>query len=367
MLLEMIGSYSHSQVVISAPSWEVTFEGYANLTMGTAVRSDTAHGAAPDPVAFDGAGRVLARLVNQVGPNIGVRLVTEATNSDVDLSEASILLFGSGGRLEIGKRMGLPDVLTGYAPNSFTFTTAEFGPPTGRTLDPGGGLQTQFLRANLRSRVEPLAARGVTASLFNDESAKILYVAPKHNGWLGGASFSPNADDPRFGKLVQFGLVHESYWRQNIWRWGGTYAHAQADRIAIGASARDLDSLSLGTSITLNDSLDLGVSATYDGRGGAVEAIGDAPSAWGASASINYNSGPWTVGGYYQFSRGAVPGGSREGAHLSAFELGTSYRFTTRVRLYGAAFLYELTNDSRGRDPIRGRGATVTLGLRATL
>jgi hypothetical protein len=121
-----------------------------------------------------------------------------------------------------------PDVLTGYAPNSFTFTTAAFGPPTGRTLDPGGGLQTQFLLANLRSRLEPLAARGVTASLFNDESTRILYVLPKLNGWLGGVLFSPDAEDARFDRLVQIGLVHESYWHQNIWRWGGTYAHARA-------------------------------------------------------------------------------------------------------------------------------------------
>lgn len=106
------------------------------------------------------------------------------------VSEASALLFGSAGRLEIGKRMGLPDILTGYAPNSFTFTVAESGPPTGRSLDPGGGLQTQFLRRGLPTRLEPIASQGVTASQFNDESTKILYVLPKHNGWLGGVSFA---------------------------------------------------------------------------------------------------------------------------------------------------------------------------------
>jgi hypothetical protein len=206
---------SYSQVVVNSVSTMVTLEGYGNVTAGGASKARS-EGAVPDAVVFDGAVRVLARLTTPTGPNAGVRVVAEASNNYLRLTEASVLLFGSGGRLEIGKRMGLPDVLTGYAPNSFTFTTAEFGPPTGRTLDPGGGLQTQFLRANLRSRIEPLAARGVTASLFNDESTKILYVLPKHNGWLGGISFSPDAEDTRFDRLVQIGLVHESYWHQNM-------------------------------------------------------------------------------------------------------------------------------------------------------
>jgi hypothetical protein len=359
-----------AQIVINRPSALITIEGYGNLTTGGTTGAGSNPGSAPDTVAFDGAARVLARLITSTGPNIGVRVVAEASNDTLRVSEASLLLFGSGGRLEIGKRMGLPDVLTGYAPNSFTFTTAEFGPPTGRTLDPGGGLQTQFLRTTLRSRVEPLAARGVTASLFNDESAKILYVLPKHNGWLAGASFSPDAEDDRFDRLVQLGLVHESYWHQNIWRWGGTYAHARAHpQAAAVTSYRDLDSVSFGTSVSLNDSLDVGVSASYDGRGGSVRsaAAGNRASAWGASASFNYNTGPWTVGGYYQLSRESEGINPAESERLTAFELGASYRVTTRLRFYGAWFFYDLTNGGRGNDPLAGSGSVITLGFRAAL
>ncbi len=359
-----------AQIVINQPSAVITIEGYGNVTAGATARTDPEQGSAPDPVVFDGAARVLARLSTPGGPNIGLRVVAEAANDNLRVSEASILLFGSGGRLEIGKRMGLPDVLTGYAPNSFTFTTAEFGPPTGRTLDPGGGLQTQFLRAALRTQIEPLAARGVTASLFNDESAKILYVLPKRMGWLAGASFAPHAEDSRFDRLAQLGIVHESYWHQNIWRWGGTYAYARARPPQDGGIAyRDLDSVSLGSSLSLNDSIDLGVSASYDGIGGTARGVtGRNPvTSWGVSASVNYNSGPWTFGGYYQLSAQSQIMSAPDTARLSAFELGASYRLTTRLRLYGAWFAYNLTNGGRRYDPLVGYAGVITVGFRAAL
>ena len=179
-----------------------------------------------------------------------------------------------------------------------------------------GGLQSPFLRDAVRARLEPLASHGVTASLFNDESTKILYVLPKHNGWLGGVSFAADAEVSRFDRLAQIGLVHESYWHQNVWRWGGTYAHARASQGGDGVGLRDLNSVSFGTSVTLEDSLDIGLSASYDGMSGTSRAASDnsASPAWGASASINYNTGPWTVGGYYQQARapsGGDPGRKR--------------------------------------------------------
>src|SRR6266478_4895644 len=359
----------HSQVILKEMPVTFTVEGYGNATAAATREAASVRGQGPDSVLFDGAARVLARLTIFNGPDIGARVVVEGSTDHVHLSEVSALLFGSAGRLEVGKRMGLPDVLTGYAPNSFAFTTAEFGPPTGRSLDPGGGLQTQFLQGALRSRLEPLAARGVTASLFNDESLKVLYVLPKHNGWLGGVSFAADAEDPRFDRLAQIGLVHETYWHQDVWRWGGTYAHARADRAGDGAILRDLNSVSLGTSVVLNDSLDIGFAASYDGTSGTSRlALGNSASpALGATGSLNYNAGPWTVGGYYQYARAQVAGSGIGNARLSAFEVGASYRFTTRLRFYGAWFLYELANDGVDANAVSGGGSVFTLGLRATL
>jgi hypothetical protein len=364
-------SAARSQVIVERIPVAVTFEAYGNTTVGTTVGSHSASGESAEPIRFDGAARALARVSTARGPDIGLRVVVEATSAPerLAITEASVLLFGSAGRLEIGKRMGLPDVLTGYAPNSFTFTVAEFGPPTGLTLDPGGGLQTQFLPADARARVEPLAARGVTASLFNDESWKVLYVTPKYKGWLAGVSFSPDADDPRFDQLAQAGLVHESYWHQNIWRWGGTYARARASTQGATTGVANLNSISAGTSVTLHDSLDLGLAGSYDGHttSGSPLIDGSPETAWGATASVNYNSGPWTLGGYYQISRAPAFGGRVGNDRLSAVEMGASYRFTTRLRLYGAWFVEHLVADRHGSDPVTGTNNVVTVGLRVTL
>ena len=134
MVLTIGSPRAYSQIVVHAPSAMVTIEAYGNLTSGATIGADSNQGRTPDTLAFDGAARILARLITSDGPNVGLRVVAEGSNNYLRVSEASVLLFGSGGRLEIGKRMGLPDVLTGYAPNSFTFTTAEFwsayGPDT---------------------------------------------------------------------------------------------------------------------------------------------------------------------------------------------------------------------------------------------
>ena len=57
--------------------------------------------------------------------------------------------FVKNGRIEIGERMGLPDVLTGYAPNNFQFTSAEFGPASGPSLP---GSRTARLRPGRAAR-----------------------------------------------------------------------------------------------------------------------------------------------------------------------------------------------------------------------
>jgi predicted porin len=231
----------------------------------------------------------------------------------------------------VGSNSAQGDVLTGYAPDNFTLTVAEFGPPTGLTLDPADGLQTQFLPAAVRARAEPLAAQGVTTSLFDDESGKVLYVLPKYKGWLAGVSFSPDAGDPRFDRLTQAGLVHETYWHQNVWRWGGTYANVRTSTQGAETGVTYLSSISAGT------------------------------------ASINYNSGPWTVGGYYQISSAPIAANHAGNDRLSDAEIGASYRFTTRVRLYGAWFPYGLTHDRQGSDPVTGTNSVIVVGLRVAL
>jgi hypothetical protein len=56
--------------------------------------------------------------------------------------------------------------------------------------------------------------------------------------------------------------------------------------------------------VVVDDSLMLGLAASYDGRSRLpASAAGKlASAAWGATISVNYNTGPWTVGAYCQYA-----------------------------------------------------------------
>src|SRR5262249_20114547 len=136
--------------------------------------------------------------------------------SDPEFGDRTLVVaIPSAGRVEVGWRQGLPDTLTGYAPNSYTFTGVEFGPPTGRNLFPNGGLQTSFLDSRLAARLAAVSYLGITAALASDASPKIIGVSPRFAGFQVGASFSPDAEDPVWGGEVgasaQAGLLREIY------------------------------------------------------------------------------------------------------------------------------------------------------------
>jgi hypothetical protein len=348
----------------------LTVEAFGNLTFGAASDDADEGGTAPDDLRFDGAVRLLGRLDLDGAPDLGVRVVVQSSPDDrLQIGEFSALLLGDFGRLEFGDRMGLPDVLTGYAPNNFTFTSAEFGPASGPSLDPAGGLQTAFLGRGLVAQIAPLTVLGFTAGLAEDESTKILYVSPKRRGFLAGVSFAPDATDPRFRQLAQLGLTHERYWRQNVLRWGGSYSFARGDPAAPGGAVRALHSLNLGTTLVLNDSLMLGVSAGFNGDSGlpATARASGRSAARGAVASINYNTGPWTLGAYYQRARSEGDTGRSGNDRLVAAELGLSYRWSTRMRAYGAWFHYDFDDEGGRARADRQRGSVWVAGLRLAL
>jgi len=350
---------AHSQIVLESDRAQLTVEGFANLTLATLDTTDDLQNL--DYGRIDSGARVLGRLSLADGPMLGIRLSVEGSDENTRLTEASILLFDNHGRIEIGERMCLPEVLTGYAPNNFQFTSAEFGPASGPSLDPGGGLQTGFFRGLLAEQIGPLAGLGTTAALFDDRSAKVLYVSPKTHGWLVGASFARDADDAAVGQLLQAGITHESYRQQDTLRWGATYAHGQAF-----ASERDLNSVGVGASVTLNDVWMIGLAASYDGTSRLPESsVGSfASRAWGATASVNFNSGPWTIGGYCQYATSEGNAAVAANDRLAALEVGASYRFTTKWRVYGAWYRFDFDDDERGASTT---GNVLLLGVRATL
>jgi hypothetical protein len=368
MLALSVALPASAQVIRRSEQLDLTLEGYVNAT-----GSDFASGEGKDRVGaetgrVDAALRGLARWKNPAGPDVGLRVVVETSPEDrLDLAEASLLIFGNAGRLEIGKRPGLPDVLTGYAPNSFAFTSAEFGPASGPSLDPGGGLQHAFLEKSLAQQLNDLAALGAGASLAADRSPKLVYVSPKRNGFLGGVSYAPNADDPRFHRLIQTGLVHERYWDSNILRLGGSFTYAQANTDT-STPQKSLRSFNAGATLILHYDWMLGVSATWNGTSGLVEASARSLSnAYGVVASVNYNHGRWTAGAYVQMASSEgdpmIAGKDR----LRAAEAGVSYRLTTKLRFYGAIYLFDFDDEGGTRPLDRHHGAELLLGMRATL
>jgi hypothetical protein len=357
----VLSPQARAQVVLESDRARLTVEGFANFT--------SARVATPDPQTLDDGRidtglRVLGRTSLGDGPTLGVRLSVEGGDADIRLTEASVLLFDGHGRIEIGERMGLPDVLTGYAPNNFQFTSAEFGPASGPSLDPAGGLQTGFLPGVLAEQIGSLASLGSTAALFDDRSAKILYVSPKTHGWLLGASYSRDADDAAVNQLFQTGITHESYRQQDTLRWGATYAYGRAD--STSTSTRDLNSVGVGVSLTLHEEWMVGLAASYDGASRLPEiAAGSfASPAWGMTASVNFNTGPWTIGGYCQYATNEGNTAVAPNDHLVALEIGASYRFTTRLRVYGAWYRFDFDDDERSASTV---GNILLLGVRATL
>ena len=360
-----------AQVVLEHAPYSLTVEGYANVTGARNVGEDNTADPPHYGSVIDSELRLLGLAKSEAGLAFGPRVTVRASSGEsVKLGERSLLAMGHYGRVEVGKRRGLPDVLTGYAPNNYQFVSAEFGPASGRSLDPDGGLQTSFLAPSLATQINPLTSLGITASFFFDESNKIIYVSPKTKGFLGGLSFSPDAEDGNFKQLVQAGLTYEYYWDQNVLRVGGTYAYARGAKGAPGSvSFDDLDSFSAGATVTLDDSLTLGASFTYNGDTGLQQGPGQSftSPAFGFAAGINYNTGPWTFGGFYQWARAqedtSIPGADR----LQALEMGLSYRLNTKVRLYGAGYFYRFRNEGGATDANRFDGSVFMLGRRLTL
>jgi len=373
LLLALASARAEAQVTIGGAPWGLTVEAFANVTAGREDGADDPFARRDVGARLDGAVRLIGLVKTDGGFAFGPRVVVETTPGDsVGFAERSLLVQGSWGRVELGHRQGLPDVLIGYPPNSFTFTGAEYGPATGPGLDPDGRLPTSRLDAGLASQIDALSYLGFAAALYLDQSRKVIYVSPRKRGFLAGLSFAPDVDDRYgpYGRLLQTGLVYEGYTESHIVRVGATYTYAAGrPQVASAPATGDLHSISAGATVTLHERLILAAAASFDGRSGRERPVtGVTPAAaFGYSASVNYNVGAWTVGGYYQAARAegdiALPGEDR----LTAFQLGASYRFDRRLRLYGAAYFYRFA-DEAGQGPARRpAGAVLLFGARATL
>ena len=267
------------QVAYERATYKITAEGYANFTGAYVAVGDEPRDTTNTAGRIDAEARLLGLAMISHGFALGPRVTLRGSTTDtIDVGEYSLIGIGRWGRVEFGRRRGLPDILTGYGPNAYQFVSAEFGPASGPSLDPDGGLQTSLLTQGLGDQINHLTSLGITASLFFDESPKIIYVAPKTHGFLGGISFSPNADNAAgdYAELVQTGLVYEKYWQQNVVRIGGTYAYANSAAHAKSATfTDDGHSLSGGVALTWHDDLTLAASFAYNGNTGLQQLLRD--------------------------------------------------------------------------------------------
>ena len=371
LTLSLVGPLANAQLVLDRAPFQLTTEGYANVTAARNQGEDNIADAKRYAARADAGLRLLGLVGDAKQIRFGARVELLSTKEDnFAVGERSLLALGPWGRVELGKRRGLPDVLSGYAPNGYTFTSAEFGVASGRTLDPGGDLPTSFLAPGLAAQINGISSLGFAATFFGDRSGKLIYVSPKLSGFEGGVSYSPRAEDlgGRFKHLLQTGLTHETYFGEHVLRVGGTYTQA-AGSTAGGKAFDDLKSFSGGATLVLSNELYLGASATYDGHSG-LQRVADPSfksSALGYAASVNYNSGPWTVGSYYQQAK-AEGDPTRAGRdELRAWQVGASYRLSTKIRLYGAYYRYRFNNEGGLSDSDRFNGGVLLFGTRIAL
>src|SRR5437667_6820624 len=92
-----------AQQTLRSDGYALTIEGYANITTSIADGLNVSRVGGGDDVRADLALRALGQIKLGSGPDLGIRLVAESSPENrLKLSEASLLLFGSRGRLEIG-------------------------------------------------------------------------------------------------------------------------------------------------------------------------------------------------------------------------------------------------------------------------
>jgi hypothetical protein len=360
-----------AQMRVAEGPFDLTIEAYLNATAALTEANTSAALHRFNGFA-DGAVRFYGRVA-QDGRSFGPRVVIEtSTDDELEFGERSLVFTDSWGRVEAGWRQGLPDVLTGYAPNDFQFVSAEFGPASGRSLDPNGGLQTRFLSRGLASQIDALSILGVSASGFADRSPKLIYISPKFDGYLIGASFAPDAQRssglPHRDALAQAGVTKAIYAEDDVYRFGVSYAFAEG-RHEGGSDVRDLHSVSAGFDITLDASLTFGASATYNGSSGRVVSAGGAgrSHAWGIAGSINWTEGPWVLGGYVQWAQAEDDAVRLGNDRLLAGEVGVAYRISERFRLFGALYGFAFDDEGGRASGDRHRGVVLLAGARLTL
>ena len=318
--------------------------------------------------------------------------------SQLSIPEASVFAIGSFGRIEVGYRAGFPQSLNGFTPSEIAFTSAEYGPESGRRLDPDGRLPTAFLGVPVQGQIDRLSYLGYAARFYGDRSAKIIYLSPRlRNGVYGAISFTPRTDRPNGFNLAgpQAGLPALSY--RDLVQAALVWTHrTESVEIALGSTLsravtlsatgagpaastdparRQATSLSGGLSATLHDRWALGLSATYDGWSSRAANDPARHRPYGVVASLNYVDGPWIAGGYYQHIAAAANTSAFMWDNIDIVQVGLSWfadrnhdligpKRYTDAKLFGSIYYFDTERQAQYTLPIAQRGVVALAGMR---
>lgn len=331
--------------------FQIKLSGYVNATGGGSV-TQGAHAsplieaeieATPQYKLPSGTVLALRAAINVQGPS---------PTSQLAIPEISAFAIGSFGRIEIGARAGFPQSLVGFTPSEIAFTAAEFGPEAGTRLDPDGRLPTAQLRTELASAINRLTYLGYAARFYDDRSPKIIYLTPRSRGGLYAAfSYAPRTIRPsgfrlagsgaapipnRYRDLIQAAAAWTRRSEVVDLTLGATWSHAIADGPSLVPRATRSDSISAGVTATFKDSLTLGLSATYDGFSTRRSDDRTRRVPFGVIGGVNYVSGPWVIGGYYQHASAASDRAPFIWDRVNISEVGMSYLADKNHDLLGA-------------------------------
>ena len=373
---------AHAQMSVEPGKFGWKPSGFGNLVVGGASQGRGGGFAGSSETEIELTPQYKTRS-NTIFAIRGVANLLAASNAgdsssqwQLSFPELSVFAIGNFGRIEAGDRAGFPQSLIGFTPSEIAFTSAEFGPDSGRRLDPSGGLPTLFLPHPLADRINSLTYLGYAERFYDDRSLKLIYITPRsRSGFYGAASYTPSTNissgfdlddgtktpDTGLQDTGNLGVFRNIAQAAAVWTHrtqnvdvsaGSTYSYARGS--ASDPTVRDSNSLSAGITATLHDAWTFGLSGTYDGFSAFREnaTTSQSPvSPYGIVGSANYVNGPWAFGGYYQHAtaNSVTPQSSRDTVNIGETGisrlvdpnhdlLGAGYY--TDVRLFAAAYYY---------------------------
>jgi hypothetical protein len=282
---------------------------------------------------------------------------------------------------------------TASGKQGFPFVTADWGPPTSSQsyLGPDGKLEGEFLR-NTDTRAYNLFNSFIKVGSDNGfpsgRAEHIWYGTPQWNGFSLNMDYTPDGatrNEENFVTSTQSGTpsatqsLSEGNFQNvaslNV-QYKGTvgpvavaggfqYAHGQSKNLFTTTGStqafHDINSYEFGGAANYAG-FQFSLEATeYGDSGRPKNAVGNINDTWGWSTGLEYFTGPWVIGGYYWFERGAgsyqlagaapivTAGGitttpSNGAVEMNNYAVGVGYTVAPGLKLYTEAFFYDYYN-----------------------